>query len=153
MCVMKSTWCTIYSVTIHLHVSGSLVFHLQVVTMYICNNWHALYVLVDCQLAILTRLRDSQLKPTTSTILLHIYVVNSWWWATFFFPIPPYVPYGLRGLPSRSVTDVHKGQLRCPDEVDGDTYKVPGEALNLRSTTLSTKVTMEIFSFKEKFPW
>jgi hypothetical protein len=38
----------VYSVTIHLHVSGSLVAHHQEVTMYICDKW---YVLVDCQLA------------------------------------------------------------------------------------------------------
>jgi hypothetical protein len=44
----------------------------------------------------------------------------------------------------RSVTDfwgwdTHEAQLRCPDEVDGDTvygYKVPGGALNLSSTEL-----------------
>jgi hypothetical protein len=39
----------IYSVTIPLHVSGLLAAHHQEVTMYICNNWYVLYVLVDCQ--------------------------------------------------------------------------------------------------------
>jgi hypothetical protein len=42
---------SVYSVTILLHVSGLLVAHHQVVTMYICNKWYVLYVLVDCQLA------------------------------------------------------------------------------------------------------
>jgi hypothetical protein len=46
----------------------------------------------------------------------------------FFYPVPPHVRHGLRGLPpscGRSVTnfrgwDAHDEQLRCPDEVDGD---------------------------------
>jgi hypothetical protein len=38
---------SVYSFTIHLHVSGLLVAHHQEVTMYICNNWFVLYVLVD----------------------------------------------------------------------------------------------------------
>jgi hypothetical protein len=42
---------SVYSVTIPLHVSGFLAAHHQWVTMYICNNWYVLYVLVDCQLA------------------------------------------------------------------------------------------------------
>jgi hypothetical protein len=42
---------SVYSVTILLHVLGLLVAHHQEVTMYICNNWYVLYVLVDCQLA------------------------------------------------------------------------------------------------------
>jgi hypothetical protein len=42
---------SVYSVTIPLHVSGLLVAHHQVVTMYISNKWYVLYVLVDCQLA------------------------------------------------------------------------------------------------------
>jgi hypothetical protein len=42
---------SVYSVTIHLHVSDLLVAHHQEVTMYMCNNWYMLYVLVDCQLA------------------------------------------------------------------------------------------------------
>jgi hypothetical protein len=52
--VMKPTLCTIYpvySVTIPLQVSGLLAAHHQEVTMYICNNWYALYILVDCQVA------------------------------------------------------------------------------------------------------
>jgi hypothetical protein len=44
----------------------------------------------------------------------------------FFLPMPPHVPYGLRGLLS-SVTEfwgwgAHEAQLRCPDEVDGDIW-------------------------------
>jgi hypothetical protein len=47
-------------------------------------------------------------------------------YSSLFF-MPPHVPYGLHGLPSRfgrSVTDIcgwdaHEAQLRCPDEVDG----------------------------------
>jgi hypothetical protein len=43
---------------------------------------------------------------------------------------PPHVPYGLHGLPSgcgQSVPavggwDAPQAQLRCPDEVDGDTW-------------------------------
>jgi hypothetical protein len=42
---------SVYSVTIPLQVSGLLAAHHQEVTMYICNNWYVLYVLVDCQLA------------------------------------------------------------------------------------------------------
>jgi hypothetical protein len=42
---------SVYSVTIALHVSGLLVAHHQEITMYICNKWYVLYVLVDCQLA------------------------------------------------------------------------------------------------------
>jgi hypothetical protein len=42
---------SVYSVTIILHVSDLLVAHYQEVTMYICNNWYVLYVLVDCQRA------------------------------------------------------------------------------------------------------
>jgi hypothetical protein len=41
----------VYSITIPLHVLGLLVAHHQEVTMYICNKWHMLCVLVDCQLA------------------------------------------------------------------------------------------------------
>jgi hypothetical protein len=37
----------VYLVTIPLHVSGLLVAHHQEVTMYLCNNWYVLYVLVD----------------------------------------------------------------------------------------------------------
>jgi hypothetical protein len=37
---------SVYSVTIPLHVSGLLVAHHQEVTMYICNKWYVLYVLV-----------------------------------------------------------------------------------------------------------
>jgi hypothetical protein len=42
---------SVYSVTIPLHVSGFLVAHRQEVTMYICDNWYLMYVLVDCQWA------------------------------------------------------------------------------------------------------
>jgi hypothetical protein len=42
---------SVYSVTIPLFVSGLLVAHHQDVTMYICNKWYVLYVLVNCQLA------------------------------------------------------------------------------------------------------
>jgi hypothetical protein len=46
---------SVYSVTIPLHVSSLLVAHQQEVTMYICNKWYMLYVIVDCQLAWLSR--------------------------------------------------------------------------------------------------
>jgi hypothetical protein len=60
--------------------------------------------------------------------------------------MPPHIPYGLRGLPSRlwpSVTDfwgwdAHEAQLRCPDEVDGDIWiRSTRRGLNLSSTKLS----------------
>jgi hypothetical protein len=57
---------SVYSVSIPLQVSGLLVAHHQRVTMYMCNKWYMLYVLVDCQLARLGA--DSQLKRTTRTI-------------------------------------------------------------------------------------
>jgi hypothetical protein len=39
-----------------------------------------------------------------------------------FLPMPPHVPYGLCGLPSRlwPKWDPHEAQLRFSDEVDGD---------------------------------
>jgi hypothetical protein len=43
---------SVYSVTIPLHVSGLPVAHHQEVTMYVCNNWCVLYVLVDWQLTV-----------------------------------------------------------------------------------------------------
>jgi hypothetical protein len=42
---------SVYSVTIPPHVLGLLVAHHQEVTMYICNNWYVLNVLVDCRRA------------------------------------------------------------------------------------------------------
>jgi hypothetical protein len=55
----------------------------------------------------------------------------------FFVPMPPHVPYGLRG---RGVTDfwgwdAHEAQLRCPSEVIYE-YEVPEGALNLSSAKL-----------------
>jgi hypothetical protein len=53
--------------------------------------------------------------------------------------MPPHVPYGHRGLPSRLWPKCNRllrlgpreAQLRCPDEVDGDNeYGVQGGALN-----------------------
>jgi hypothetical protein len=41
----------VYSVTIPPHVSSLLVAHHQEVTMYICDNWYVLYILVDRQWA------------------------------------------------------------------------------------------------------
>jgi hypothetical protein len=38
---------SVYSVTIPLNVSGMLVAHYHEVAMCICDNWYALYVLVD----------------------------------------------------------------------------------------------------------
>jgi hypothetical protein len=38
---------SVYSVTIPLHVSGLLVAHHQEVTVYVCEIWYVLYVLVD----------------------------------------------------------------------------------------------------------
>jgi hypothetical protein len=42
---------SVYSVTIPLSVSVLLVAHHQEITMYICDNWYVLYVLVDCRRA------------------------------------------------------------------------------------------------------
>jgi hypothetical protein len=39
---------SVYSVTTPLHVLGLLVAHHQEVTVYICDSWYVLYVLVDC---------------------------------------------------------------------------------------------------------
>jgi hypothetical protein len=62
---------SVYSVTILLHASGLLVSHHQEVTMYICNIWYVLYVLVDCGRA------HRQSTNTYSTYqLLHIYIVT-----------------------------------------------------------------------------
>jgi hypothetical protein len=40
---------SVYSVTIPLHVSGLLAAHHQEVTVYICDSWYVLYILVDCR--------------------------------------------------------------------------------------------------------
>jgi hypothetical protein len=42
---------SVYCVTIPIHVSDLLVAHYQEVTMYICDNWYMLYVLVNCRRA------------------------------------------------------------------------------------------------------
>jgi hypothetical protein len=60
---------SVYSINpyIPLHVSGLLVAHHQEETMYICNKWYVLYVLVECQLAwlgwawVVTKLHTKQL--------------------------------------------------------------------------------------------
>jgi hypothetical protein len=79
-----------------------------------------------------------------------------------FLPIPPHVPYGLRGSPpgcGRSVTDfwgwdAHQAQLRCADEVDGDILIwSTGRGLKPKLYwTTQTMVTIGIFPFKGKFP-
>jgi hypothetical protein len=52
MRVLKPIWCTIYlqimAATVPSHVSDLLVADHQKVTMYICNNWNVLYVVVYC---------------------------------------------------------------------------------------------------------
>jgi hypothetical protein len=59
---------SVYSVTIPLNVSGLLVAHHQEVTVYICNSWYVLYVLVGCRRAWLEwNFADSRLKRTTGT--------------------------------------------------------------------------------------
>jgi hypothetical protein len=66
MRMMKPTVCTIYlqfiEITILLHVSGLLVAHHQKVTMYICENWYVLCVLVICRPA------DGRLRRTSCHI-------------------------------------------------------------------------------------
>jgi hypothetical protein len=69
------------------NVSGLLVAHHQEVTMYICNIWYVLYVVVDCQLVWLGSNHSNhaswQLNEMYNTYQLsHIYMVISWWWAT-----------------------------------------------------------------------
>jgi hypothetical protein len=83
---------SVYSVTIPLHVSGLLVAHHQEVTMYICNKWYVLYILVDCQ-------------------LLHMYIVTSWWLATskpetcrgHYFHLAVCLTTGPKTLPKQAV--------------------------------------------------
>jgi hypothetical protein len=78
---------SVYSVTIPLHVLGLLVGHHQEVTMYICNNWYVLYVLVDCWQAWYFSWQQAnqacqQSTKTYSTYqLLHVHITTSWWWA------------------------------------------------------------------------
>jgi hypothetical protein len=61
MRAMKPTWCTnlssVYSVTIPLHVLGLLDAHHQEVTLYICNNWYVLSVLIDVGSTVAVSLR------------------------------------------------------------------------------------------------
>jgi hypothetical protein len=67
---------SVCSVTVPLHISGFLVAHHQEVTMYICDHWYVLYVLVDCRCVwtlILPRPADGRLRHTTSTSG-HIYL-------------------------------------------------------------------------------
>jgi hypothetical protein len=64
---------SVYSVTVTRHVSGLLVARHQEVTMYICNKWYVMYVLVVCQLV--------SWQSTKTYHLLHIYIVISCWWA------------------------------------------------------------------------
>jgi hypothetical protein len=68
----------VYSVTITLRVSGWLVAHHQKLTMYICENWYVLYVLVDCRRAIQAWIaRRQSTKKYNTYQLLHIYIVTS----------------------------------------------------------------------------
>jgi hypothetical protein len=58
----------------------------------------------------------------------------------------------------RSVTyfwgwDAHETQLRCPDEVDGDTWSTRMDLKPKFYYTTQTMVTMGIFPFKEKSTW
>jgi hypothetical protein len=64
---------SVYSVTIPPHVLGLLVVRHQEVTMYICDNWNVLWVLVDCRRACMAH-QDLQYLP-----IVHCYL---WWWAT-----------------------------------------------------------------------
>jgi hypothetical protein len=53
--------------------------------------------------------------------------------------MPPHVPYGLRGLPTRLWPKCnrlfrlgrHEAQLRCPDEVGGDIDQCNAQVFNL----------------------
>jgi hypothetical protein len=44
---LDALFSSVYSVAVPLHVSGLQVVHHQKVTMYICNKWYVLYVLVE----------------------------------------------------------------------------------------------------------
>jgi hypothetical protein len=63
---------SIYSVIIPLHVSGLLFAHHQEVTMYICDSWYVLYILVDCRWT-----RRQSTKTYNTYHLLHIHIVTS----------------------------------------------------------------------------
>jgi hypothetical protein len=97
-----------------------------------------------------------------STLYVYIY---------FFSPIPPHVPYGLRGLPSRLWPKCNrllrlsrrggwlymdmKWMVIYGYEVDGDIW-IWSTRRGLKHKlywTTQTMVTMGIFSFKEKSPW
>jgi hypothetical protein len=70
---------SVYSVTIPLHALGLLVAHHQEVTMYICNNWYVMYVLVDCQQAWVCSNQASwqSIKMYSRYQLLHIHIFTS----------------------------------------------------------------------------
>jgi hypothetical protein len=63
---------SVHSVTIPLHVSRLLVAHHQEVTMYICDNWYVLYVLVDCRRAG---------RQSTKTYVMHKvgFIIRIYW--------------------------------------------------------------------------
>jgi hypothetical protein len=69
---------SVYSVIIPLHISGLLVAYHQEVTMYICDNWYVLYVLVACQLAWLgLNFHSIQTNTYNTYQLSQIYIVTS----------------------------------------------------------------------------
>jgi hypothetical protein len=68
---------SVYSVTTPLHVSGLLVALHQKVTVYICDNLYAWYVLVDCR-----QVRWQSNKTYYTYQFSRIIIVTSWWWAT-----------------------------------------------------------------------
>ena len=79
----------------------------------------------------------------------------------FFGPMPPHVLVDFVVLPlghGRSVTDfwgwdAHEAQLRCPDDVSGDTGECSARwALKLKFyQPTQTMVTAGILPFREKF--
>jgi hypothetical protein len=66
---------SVYSVTIPLHVSGLLVTHHQEVTVYICNSWYVVYILVDCQQTWLVSAVDHLVRTVMNSVQLVLKVL------------------------------------------------------------------------------
>jgi hypothetical protein len=74
---------SVRSVTMPLYISVLPVAHHQEVTMYICNNWYVLYVLVDCQRTWMGWANWQSIKTYNTYQLSHYcHIVTSRWWAT-----------------------------------------------------------------------
>jgi hypothetical protein len=74
---MMHSLCLVYLVTIPLHVSGLLVAHRQVVTVYMCDSWYMLCILVDSMEFHSIQARHQSTETFNMYQLLHIYIVTS----------------------------------------------------------------------------